>query len=447
MKVSFYLESPKGTKRNLEGSNPTAIFARICYEGYKVKYYTPENRAPKFWNGQAKPHRAKETTKFPEYPEFNKRLDNIETAIKNVIRKYVNDNSNRPPAPATLKPLLDIAIRDGGKVKRETFMSFFDKFIKDSEAGTRLTKKGKPITPGTIKTYYTTKVCLENYQTHARKSIDFDNIDMAFYNDFTKYLTLKIKQSTNYIGKHIKVIKTVLHEATELNINTNLSFKGRGFTTITEEADTIFLPEYELQQMHDLNLTDSPRLDRIRDLFLVGCYTGLRFSDLATLSPAQIDNGMITITQIKTGDRVVIPVHDTVTEIMNKYGGELPAAISNQKTNAALKDVAALCKALKKKVSMTYTKGGKSVTKGGKSVEETESPEKWQFVTTHTARRSFATNQFLNGVPTLSIMAITGHKTEKAFMKYIKVTPDDHAKIMAGIWNDKKTEQPKKIAI
>jgi len=447
MRVTFYLESPKGTKRNPEGLAQTAIFARIRYDGYQVKYYTPLNIFPKYWNDTAKPHRAKETAKFPEYSHFNQRLTNIETAVKNVINKYANDNDNKAPTPAILKPLLDIAISDGGKVKRETFMSFFDKFIKDSEAGTRLTKKGKPITPGTIKTYYTTKVCLENYQTYARKSIDFENIDMAFYNDFTKYLTLKIKQSTNYIGKHIKVIKTVLHEATELNINTNLSFKGRGFTTITEEAETIFLPEYELQQMHNLDLTDNPRLDRIRDLFLVGCYTGLRFSDLATLSPEQIDNGMITITQIKTGDRVVIPVHDTVTEIMNKYGGELPAAISNQKTNGALKDVAEKCEALKKKVSIKYTKGGKSVTKGGKSVTETESPEKWQFVTTHTARRSFATNQFLNGVPTLSIMAITGHKTEKAFMKYIKVTPDDHAKIMAGIWNNKKLESPKTIAI
>ena len=97
-----------------------------------------------------------------------------------------------------------------------------------------------------------------------------------------------------------------------------------------------------------------------------------------------------------------------------------------------------LCKALKKEVSISFTKGG---------VLETKVLEKWNLVTTHTARRSFATNQFLNGVPTLSIMAITGHKTEKAFMKYIKVTPDDHAKIMANIWNKRKSKQPKTIAI
>ncbi len=438
MTVSFYLKRAKS-------DNPTIIYARIYYGSYETKCYTDKSILPVYWNKKAK--RVRESKKYPQYPEFNAALDRIADKIEAIIMDYQNRNDGFYPTPAQLKPLLDKGIRKKGITEKLTFMSFFDKFIKDSEAGTRLTKKGKPITPGTIKTYYTTKVCLDNYQTYIRKNIDFDSIDMVFYDDFTKYLTLKIKQSTNYIGKHIKVIKTVLHEATELNINTNLSFKTRGFTTITEEADTVYLPEHELRQLHGLNLTDSPRLDRIRDLFLVGCYTGLRFSDLSTLRPDQIDKGMITITQIKTGDRVVIPVHDTVSEIMAKYGGELPAAISNQKTNAALKDVAGKCDALKKKVSIKYTKGGKSVTKGGKSVVETESPKKWQFVTTHTARRSFATNQFLNGVPTLSIMAITGHKTEKAFMKYIKVTPDDHAKIMAGIWSDKKTEQLKTIAI
>ncbi len=437
MKVTFYLESPKGTKRNMDGLSPTAIFARISYDGYRLKYYTPETILPKFWNGTAKPHRAKETTKFPEYPEFNKRLDNIEAAVKNVIRKYANDNDNKLPTPATLKPMLDIAIRENGKVYRETFMSFFDKFIKDSEAGIRLTKKGKPITSGTIKTYYTTKVCLENYQTYSRKSVDFDNIDINFYNDFTKYLTIKIKQSTNYIGKHIKVIKTVLHEATEQKINTNLSFKSRGFTTISEEADTIYLPEHELQELANLDLNDNPRLDKTRDLFLIGCYTGLRFSDLSTLTPEQINKGMITITQIKTGDRIVIPVHDTVNKIMHKYNGELPTAVSNQKTNAALKDLAQKCDGLKKEVSISFTKGG---------ILETKILGKWNLVTTHTARRSFATNQFLNGVPTLSIMAITGHRTEKAFMKYIKVTPDDHAKIMQSIWAERK-KNVKRIAI
>lgn len=252
---------------------------------------------------------------------------------------------------------------------------------------------------------------------------------MAFYADFTKYLTLTVKQSTNYIGKHIKVIKTVLQGATELNINTNLSFKGRGFTTVTEEADTIYLTEPELNALAELDLKNDPRLDKARDLFLIGCYTGLRHSDLNSLRSEQISNDLITITQIKTGDKVVIPLHATVKRIMNKYAGTLPISTSNQKTNAALKDLAKDCDPLKKIISISFTKGG---------VLETETLPKWEFITTHTARRSFATNQYLAGVPAITIMAITGHKTEKAFMKYIKVTPDDHAQILQRLWKNKE---------
>jgi len=445
MKVSFYLESPKGVKRNPEGTNPTAIFARIWYEGYVMKYYTPENILPKFWNGKAKPHRAKETAKFSEYPEFNKRLDNIEAAIKNAIRKYTNDNGNKPPAPATLKPLLDIAIRDDGKVKRETLLTFFDRFIEECKAGIKTGKHGKPITAGTIKSYVTTKAILTDYQSHIRKELSFDSIDMLFFNEFTKYLTLVKKQAANYIHKNFAVIKTVLKYATDLKINTNRDFESSRFSAPTEETESIYLPEYELKEIAELDLTKDLPLDRVRDLFLIGCYTGLRFSDLSTLHPDNIKDGMITITQIKTGRPVAIPVHSKVNEIMVKYSGLLPKSLSNQKMNDALKDVAKQCKSLKKKVSITFTKAGKTVTKAGKDTNE--AAEKWQFVTTHTARRSFATNQYLNKVPVITIMAITGHRTESAFMKYIKVAPVEHANILQENWNNQKIDHPKTIAI
>lgn len=431
MDIALYLKRPTS-------STPTSIWCRISYNAYRLKYYTDEKIHPKYWNSKAKPHRARESAKFPEYPEFNRRLDTIEATIKNTIREYINTHDNKPPLPAELKKMLDIAFFVGGVEQKVTFMSFLDTFIKNSENGTRLTVKGKPITPGTIKTYYTTKVVLENYQQHTKKVVDFDNIDMVFYTDFTKYLTLTIKQSTNYIGKHIKVIKTVLSDATEQKINTNLSYKSKGFTTISEETDTIYLPSHELAELAGIDLTENSSLDRVRDLFLIGCYTGLRYSDLSTLRPEHINEGMITIKPKKTGDTVVIPVHATVSALMTKYGGELPKALSNQKTNAALKDLGKLADALKKKISISFTKGGELVT---------EILPKWEFLTTHTARRSFATNQYLAGVPPITIMAITGHKTEKAFMKYIKVSSSDHAKIMQGVWDRQQNELVKIIAI
>jgi len=75
----------------------------------------------------------------------------------------------------------------------------------------------------------------------------------------------------------------------------------------------------------------------------------------------------------------------------------------------------------------------KSITKGGKRI--TEAHPKWELVTSHTARRSFATNLYKSGFPSISIMGITGHRTEKAFLKYIKVTPEEHAMLLQKHWS------------
>ena len=94
MTVSFYLARP-------DAKTQTCIFARISYEGYQLKYYTPEGIHPKYWNKETK--KAKETQKFKEYPEFNTRLSNFEAGIKNTFRKWVNDNNGTIPGPETLK--------------------------------------------------------------------------------------------------------------------------------------------------------------------------------------------------------------------------------------------------------------------------------------------------------------------------------------------------------
>jgi len=437
MEVSFYLKRPVST-------TPTAIYSRICYEGYKMKYYIPETILPKYWNKAA--HRVKESQKFTEYPEFNRRLDKIEASIKTIIRKYINDNEGAYPTPGILKPLLDIAIRNGGNVEKITFISFYDSFIKDCETNKiNHAVTGKPLAKSTITNYKTTLLNVTRYVADTRNRADFENIDMDFYNSFSEYLatytnkeTGKEKQSLNTIGKHIKVIKTILNEATDRGINKNLAYKSKKFITLSEDADTIFLTDNELKQLAELNLSDNPRLDCVRDLFLIGCYTGLRFSDLSTLSPAQIQGNMITITQIKTGKPVVIPVHEIVTQILSKYGGKLPEPRSNQKTNEYIKEVCKKVDCLQNMVSVSTTKGGEAVT---------ETICKCDLVSTHTARRSFATNEYLAGTPSLTIMAITGHKTEKSFLKYIRVTPDQHAKILQGIWADRKKKKVKRITI
>jgi integrase len=420
MEISFYLKEANAKQE-------TPIYSRICYEGYKLKYYPSEKINPRFWNKVTQ--RAKQTGGFREHPEFNQRLNDIASDIRTVYRSYLKDHKNQIPEPGALKSLLDKELKkrvpQTDRIK--TLFGFFEDLITQTEKGGRVQPNtGKPYSRATIQVYKNTLQRLRDFQTNRKRPIDFNSIDLDFYTDFTEYLSKGLKLATNTIGKDVKTLKTVLNEATERGMNTNLQFKSRRFSTTSEQTDSIYLTENELREIEGLDLKENARLDNVRDLFLIGCYTGLRYSDFSIMKPEQIKDGFIEVKeQTKTGNSVVIPVHPTVKRILDKYAGQLPRSISNQKTNDYLKDIGIQIPSLKTPFSRTLTKGG---------VKVSQNFEKWELLTTHTARRSFATNEYLNGTQTVTIMAITGHKTEKAFLRYIKLTPKEHAKLLKTEW-------------
>ena len=175
--------------------------------------------------------------------------------------------------------------------------------------------------------------------------------------------------------------------------------------------------ESELEDMYNLDLSKTPKLARVRDLFLIGAYTGLRFSDLSHLNKNNITDHTITVKTIKTGVLVVIPKTPLVRSILEKYSGNLPKIPSNQKFNDYIKEIAKRA-GITELVAIDQTKGNMTIS---------TSIPKYNLVSSHTARRSFATNAFLNDVPPIQIMKITGHKTEVAFMKYIKISQEENA--------------------
>jgi len=129
----------------------------------------------------------------------------------------------------------------------------------------------------------------------------------------------------------------------------------------------------------------------------------------------------------KTGEKVVIPLHWTVKNILEKYSETakgLPRDLSNQRMNDYLKEIGREVK-IDEQIHRANTKDGLKVS--------TNVP-KWELITTHTARRSFATNLYKNGYPTIGIMQITGHRTEKSFMKYIKVSHEENAEKLIQHW-------------
>ncbi|MBN2165476.1 MAG: tyrosine-type recombinase/integrase [Marinilabiliaceae bacterium] len=270
-----------------------------------------------------------------------------------------------------------------------------------------------------VRSYHITINSLKKFNS----SLEWGDVNLEFYDKNVQFLKNQ-NLAKNTIADRIKVIKALFNAALERKVHKNTDFKAKGFKKETEQSINVYLNEDELSNMFKYDLSNKPYLERVRDMFLIGCWTGCRFSDLPKIKLDNIEGDFITIEQQKTEKRVVIPLHPVVRIILNKYDGELPKMISNQKFNTYLKDVAKLS-GIKGKIS-------KSITKGGK--RETDLIDKHEMVKSHTARRSFATNLYKSGLPSITIMAMTGHSTEKAFLSYIKVTEEEHAEIVMKHW-------------
>jgi integrase len=425
-KVNFNLRNPSA-------DSETSINMVIRWNNMRIVFPTRETINPKYWGSNPKKRnyqRAMEVKAFPQHPEFNTRLENLENDTKDCFRQFLNDNQHRFPSVSEFRNLLELKINNTPLKGKLDLFQFIDKFIKESEHRVN-DKTGKHIAKVTIRLYKQCQRLLLEYK-ESIKRLDFETIDLDFYLDFVKFLTSTKKFSNNTIGKHVKTLKLFLNEATEIGLNKNLAYKSKRFRAMNEETDSIYLSTAELNELFNLNLTTNKKLDRVRDLFIVGCWTGLRFSDFSRISAEHFKDGLIEIETKKTGEKVSIPIHPMINSIMDKYKGQypnsLPPAISNVKMNEYLKDIGAKVTSLNDTTVINTTKAGVSYSKTIK---------KFNLLTTHTARRSFATNQYLDGVKPLTIMAITGHRTEKSFMKYIKITSNEHAKLLQLHWDKK----------
>ena len=313
-----------------------------------------------------------------------------------------------------------------------SLFEYIETFISNSESGKRLVD-GIRVSKSTVTTYKTSFEVLKAFAETYNRPVNFETIDMEFYNDFQGYLSGVKKYAPSTMGKHIKTLKTFLSDATDNGKNTNTAFQSKNFVTITSESDNIALSEKELNEFINLDLFGNERLDKVRDLFLIGANTGSRISDIKNIKPQDIkkvENGYnLETIQIKGrgrkkgSSRVIIPLNDTVMRIFNKYNYQLPK-ISDQNFNEYIKEVGKLCPMMQE--TYTFLDAHK---------REVTSP-KYELISSHTGRRSFATNQFRKGVPSKTIMAITGHQKEDNFLKYLKISDKEHAEIMRKFHNN-----------
>ncbi len=445
--ITFVLKNPKS-------SDPSLIYLIFRYNSYKIdssgkksyqrfKFSTGLRWNPSHWDKIKNCGIDKKG--FPDPGELNLRLKNMEVVVADIYRKLINDGNE--VTAEIIRSELDKRTDVFPDLKRKTVkasaiakssksvVSYFEDYLANLKY---IYKKGQPypVTNRTKQRYATTLRHLKNFSATKKKPVSFEDIDIEFYQDFVDYLRTRVKEkptknnpepvqtlrmADNTVGKHISTLKTVLAAATEAGINTNTKFQSKKFASISEDVDKIYLTSKELDAIYALDLSASPYLDRVRDTFLIGCYTCLRFSDFSNIQPDCLYNNdkgtFLRINTLKTGKVVVIPIHYRVMEILNKYKFELPQSISNQKMNDYLKIIGQRA-GINDPISISKVEGGVRVTR--------TSP-KYELISTHTARRSGATNMYLSGIPAISIMKITGHRTEKAFMRYIQMTEEDNA--------------------
>lgn len=413
--ICFYLTN--------RGREKSPIKMEIYFKGKHYSKYIGESVDTAMWNTKKQVSRV--TASYPEGSLINSQVEKWRTAASETIEHFKDRMS--PPSSDEFKEELEKRRFKDGYRTPTSLVLYFDTFIARYE---------KTRSPGRVKHYTLARNIISEYQSEKKVTLHFEDINQDFYNRFTEWFYSK-GHSANYLGETIKVLKLVINEAMIVDkLHSNIDFKSRGFLAPSSQVDSIYLTEDELLKLHNLQINETTIQESFegidiwqtqrkikaytkgRDMFLIGAFTGLRVSDYSRLLPENITD-KVRIQAKKTGIKSVIPIHWVVQEIIDR-GYDFSTTMTDQKLNKHIKEVAKMA-GITEEVTYTKNVGGKPV--------QLSSP-KYELISSHTARRSFATNAYKAGIPTVSIMKITGHKKESTFLKYIKISEEENAEML-----------------
>ena len=395
--VSFHLKEP-GADR------PTAIFALLTIDRRtRLKIYTGQSIIPGKW-GKAEQRALTRGRGNELNGHLNDALDGISQRLLLACGEYLA--AGTVPTAAALKeaaaPVAESA-PEAASAPPADLLAVFGDWI----AGRELTHA-----PNTLRTYRTALRHLADFQAAARYAVGFDTVGGGFGQRWAEYLLKSCNLRDTVIYKNLTILKNFLGWA-----------EGRGYPVAPDfkkiswqrrEPDILTLTRGEVAALVGLDLSQHPALDNARALFLIGVYTGLRFSDVAALRPEHIQADRLRLTTQKTRDTLTIPIRPEARPLLARITAGTLRPLHNQVLNRHLKELAALA-GIETPTERTHYAGGK---------RHTTTAPKYEFVTTHTARRTFVTLALEAGLRPELIMRITGHKDLKAFSRYVNVTED-----------------------
>ena len=397
-KYTPYVKSAYSTQEGL-----TQIYIKYDYDRTKrTLINTGHQIAPKYWDDKKKWVKIS----CPDFEGIDETLKRMTSKLGEILTFAVDNGLN----PTVEFVLLELE-KNRKYQQRSNALDMF------TTLELYIEEKAPTVSADQVKDYKSLRKHLTAFKQFSSQPMTFRNLNLSFYNEFMDYLSYKavkpdgdIGLLTNSAGKIIRLLKGFVNYQIAKGAIPHIDMKY--FKVVEEETDAIYLTENELKAICNLVIRDDKELELIRDIFMVGCYTGLRYSDLSELRASNIDhiNGRINIKQRKVHKAVTIPMIDYVPTILKKYDYELPKVSSN-KFNERLKELGKLI-GLNMKIEIVRKKGVNRIK---------EVFEKWELISSHTCRRSFCTNMYLSGFPAEELMKISGHKSPTAFMRYIKV--------------------------
>ncbi|REG96165.1 phage integrase SAM-like domain-containing protein [Flavobacterium aquicola] len=394
-----------------------------------------------YWSKEHKQRKFKKTSDVVEsnkiqdikakQNEVDTELNKIESYILNAFNTVNPDEVNKEWLQNQIdhyyNPPLEAEPLPKGLLK------YFDYFIEC---------KKNEITNGTLKKYNVTKHLLQRYEKDNKTVTQIIDVNEKFKLDFEKYC-LKNNYAPNTISKDLRTLKTVCNHAKYNGIKT--SHQLDTIKTPNYKTEKIYLTFDELQKIENVDkrkLNDN--YDNAKDWLIISCYTGQRISDFMRFTKDMIRyeknkegvlKPFIEFTQVKTDKIMTVALHPKVIELLNKRNGNFPKVISDPKYNLFIKQVCRIAKIDQK------IKGSKlnDLNKEDETEKKTKNKDevkqyrkelgifpKWELITSHVGRRSFATN-FYGKIPTTYLMNVTGHSTEVMFLNYIGKSNKDLA--------------------
>ena len=354
--------------------------------------------------------------------EINASLLEYYTEIQSIFKRF--EVEDVMPTPEQIKKAFNALhkpVSEEHKPKKEAlpcdFFQVFDDFVEDCG-------RQNNWTDSTFEKF----AAVKNHLTNFREGLTFEFFDERGLNDYVGYLRDVKEMRNTTIGKQLSFLKWFLRWAFKKGVHQNNAYDSYKPKLKSTQKKIIFLTWDELNRFREFKIPSNKQaLERVRDVFLFQCFTGLRYSDVFNLRRSDIKGDHIEVTTVKTSDSLIIELNNHSKAILDKYkdvpfeNDKVLPVITNQKMNDYLKELAELA-GIDEPIRQTYYKGNERID---------DVTPKYALLGTHAGRRTFICNALALGIPPQVVMKWTGHSDYKAMKPYIDIADDIKANAMS----------------